>query len=98
MTIIHQNDIGTIIKLTPSDQDDLTVGIDPRIDYIKPSGETGSWTATIETGDIATGEIQYITQSGDIDEIGIWTIQGFINLGAWQGSSTISTFEVKQKI
>jgi hypothetical protein len=29
--------------------------------------------------------VQYVTQSGDIDEAGVWYIQAFFDTGTWQG-------------
>ena len=49
------------------------------IKYIKPSGATGSWSATIITA--ATGVIRYTVPAGAttiLDEAGTWTFWGHV--------------------
>jgi len=41
----------------------------PKLYYEKPSGTTGTWTATL-----TTQYAQYQSSAGDIDEAGIWRI------------------------
>lgn len=45
-----------------------------QIYYKKPSGQTGSWNATI----VSNHEITYNTTVGDIDIPGLWILQGFV--------------------
>lgn len=59
-----------------------TVGVDitsaaAQIKYIKPSGSTGSFTATIS--DATTGKFEYIiSDENDIDEVGSWVLWGYV--------------------
>ena len=52
------------------DEDVTDLSTTPKLNYQKPSGTTGSWTATL-----STQYAQYQTVSGDLDESGIWYIQ-----------------------
>ena len=99
---IFINDIGTIIRLRITNKD-LTNGVNPRIYYKSPSGIQGSWVATIEdtnlpSGDIVTDVLQYIFNSGDLSESGVWQIQGYIELPAWSGFTTIETIKVEKDL
>lgn len=72
-------------------QTDLTIKLDCNADltdtttalikFKKPSGTTGSWTATVE--DIPNGIIAYDVQSGDLDESGGYRLWAHLtnNLG-----------------
>lgn len=49
-------------------------GADPvRIIYRKPSGETGTWTATVTQ----TTKVTYTTDEADLDEGGLWKMQAY---------------------
>jgi len=45
------------------------------IAYEKPSGIRGEWEATIESEE---KQIRYITQKGDLDEVGLWKFQAHL--------------------
>ena len=56
---------------------DITGGTSPLIKYIKPSGETGEFVATIT--DASIGELTYaITSITDLDQYGVWIFWGHI--------------------
>jgi len=54
-------------------------GADAYIKYKKPSGKTGTWTATVD--DAASGTIYYAVGAGDIDEAGQWKFWAYITFG-----------------
>jgi hypothetical protein len=56
-------------------------------------GTTGEWTGTV-----VDELVQYVTQSGDIDEAGVWYIQAFFDTGTWQGSSGVGSITVEDSI
>jgi hypothetical protein len=56
----------------------------------KPGGTTETWIPTIET----STKFRYITESGDIDEIGTYVIQPHLTLGAWTGHGLPVKFSV----
>lgn len=49
---------------------DITGATATLIKYIKPSGDTGSFSATIT--DATTGELTYDVQAGDLDQYSNW--------------------------
>lgn len=49
-----------------------------------PSGQEKTWTATAE----GTTAIKYKTTAGDFDEAGRWTLQAYIEKGAFKGHGT----------
>lgn len=54
----------------PPDRDytGITVG---EISYQKPNGTTGTWVATVDADERT---VYYDTASGDLDDVGVWTI------------------------
>lgn len=87
--MIHVGDVGTVIRVEPSDDTDLSGASSAEIRYKKPSGATGAWTASI----VSDG-VQYTTTTGDIDEAGTWYLQAYVDLGSWVGSSTIQSTKI----
>lgn len=80
-TYIHKADIGTIFRLTITDTAGTAIDVSSAtVKYIyfkKPDG-----TKTKETADFYTngsdGIIQYTAVSGDIDQVGLWQVQGYV--------------------
>lgn len=91
--MIFVGDVGTKIILSVEETTDISSGTEQVINYRKPNCETGTWTATIEDN-----TLYYITQEGDIDQQGTWKLQGFVNLGAWEGCTTIANMSVFNKL
>lgn len=91
--MINVDDIGAIIRITPSDSTVITGAIESSILYQKPSGSSGTWAANV-----VTNGLEYVTQDGDIDEAGTWNLQGFVDIVTWRGTSNIVTIEVGKKI
>jgi hypothetical protein len=60
----------------------LTLGVSvlnasrTQIQYRKPSGPVGAWTAVVES--ISNGVIYYDLEEGDLDETGIWMFWGYV--------------------
>jgi hypothetical protein len=78
--MIHVNDTGTLIQFDVGL--DLTHATVKEVLFKKPDGTTGSWTASL-VGPMILG---YITQIGDIDQSGIWTIQPKVSIPDWSGT------------
>jgi hypothetical protein len=78
-------DIGT--KLVLDVGLDISSSTDRKILYMKPSGVTGEWPSN--SGSICelntSTSMYYITESGDIDESGEWTLQAYIETPTWSG-------------
>jgi hypothetical protein len=80
-TIIHNGDVGTIFRLTITDTAgtpiDVSTATVKYINFQDPSGVRMQKTAAFYT-DGSDGKIQYTTVSGDIDMVGTWQIQGYV--------------------
>jgi len=78
---VHNGDIGTIFRLTITDTDgtaiDVSTATTKYIYFQKPSGVRVQKTATFTT-DGTDGKIQYTSIAGDIDSVGTWQIQGYV--------------------
>lgn len=99
---IHKGDIGTIFRITLMDGEvimDVSSATSMSIKFSKPKAtptavaEVVVKTAVFET-DGTDGVIQYATILGDLDTLGKWGIQGYVELPAWQGHSDKGTFKV----
>lgn len=87
---IYKNDIGTKIKLDAGCN--ITAATVWKILYSKP-GKTrveGEWIASPEGTDSA----YYLTQAGDLDAMGKWHIQLYIESPNWKGYGEMVSFEV----
>ncbi len=77
-TEIHVGDIGTIIRATIKDENNAIVDISDAtsksMTFKKPSGTNVVQNPSLFT-DGTDGKMQYITQTGDIDEKGLWQLQ-----------------------
>jgi len=77
---IYTNDIGTVITLDC--QVSVSGAVDPTLEVKKPDGTLVSWDAT------ASGEtLSTIIEADDLDQIGVYFIQGSFTLGSWIGRS-----------
>lgn len=76
---IYVGDTGTDIILDSGA--DISSATTLQIKYKKPSGDTGAWTATVQS----TTKAVYTTQAGDLDESGEWRIQIYVELSSWSG-------------
>lgn len=67
--------VGAMLPLIVIIGGDITTAKEHRIYYVKDSGATGYWAATIQ--DAANGYIKYDTAAADIDESGTWKFWGW---------------------
>ena len=87
---VYKNDIGTKIKLDAGC--DISAATVLKILYSKP-GKTrveGEWVAAPD----GTNSAYYLTQAGDLDTVGKWHIQLYIESPTWTGYGEIIDFEV----
>jgi hypothetical protein len=91
--MIHVGDIGALIRIVIETDTDISSADSAEIRYQKPSGEIGAWSASV-TGDV----IEYNTLEGDIDEPGIWHMQGYIDMGSWKGSTSVVKFTMGRSL
>lgn len=98
---IHQNDIGTQIKVCIKDCDSVVIDISlastKQILLKKPSGTTLTKTANFVT-DGTDGLIYYSVESGDLSEVGTWKIQGIVTIGGNTWHSSFESFRVYRNI
>ena len=94
---IHVGDVGTVFRVTLYDCDvivDLTGYNSVQIKLQKPDETVDTHTATIYQNDPTLGIIEYITQAGDLDQDGLWQIQGYVDIPTWTGHSDTEKFKV----
>lgn len=92
-TAIQVGDVGTAIRVNLANNVDTGSIISSSIRYRKPKGETGTWT-----GAVVDGAIEYTTVSNDIDQAGVWYLQGVYDTGTWSGSTEVVSITVEESI
>jgi hypothetical protein len=82
MSTVYQNDVGTEIRLDTGI--DLLGASLIEIRGRKPSGSSISWTAIQYVDPVSgpTQEITYTTLPGDLDEVGSYILQAYVESGA----------------
>jgi len=88
---MKKGDVGTVIDLNVGS--DISSATVRKIIYQKPSGTVEEWAATL----YGTTHIRYTTVADDIDEVGMWRFQAYIETpsGKWYGD--IATHPVGEK-
>lgn len=79
MSKIYIGDIGTNIIVDLGS--DITTATVKKIKYKKPDGTEGEWLANIS----GTRFFTYTSVSGDLDPIGKWILNAYVEMPAWQG-------------
>lgn len=93
---IHEDDIGTKLLATIIDDNEVVnISSSSSLTLLikKPNGSILTRPATLET-DGTDGKIYYITVAGDLDEAGIYKIQGLVVLPNGSFYTSIVTFKV----
>ena len=94
---IHNADIGTIFRLTIVDTAGAAINVSmATVKYIyfqKPDGTKKKKTAAFYT-DGSDGKIQYTTVSGDIDQAGLWQVQGYVETSSGKFFTVKTNFSV----
>lgn len=95
---IHVADVGTIVRprivdCQTGDPVDISTATTLQITFTKPDKTIMVRTAVFTT-DGTDGKMQYVIQSGDLDQMGFWEYQGKVILpsGTWHAS--IEEFKV----
>ena len=60
----------------------------------KPSGIKVEWSATLD----GTNYIQYTTLAGDLDEVGRWKLQAYVEMPAWKGSGEVALLVINRPL
>lgn len=78
---IHNGDIGTIFRITITDESgeivDIHTAAVKRIHFQSPSGVKIQRDTEFLT-DGYDGKMQYVTVENDINERGVWSVQGYV--------------------
>jgi len=85
---IFIGDIGTEIILDAGS--DLSSESTLEIHYLKPSGATGIWEASV----YQTNYAKYTTLADDLDEAGVWRFRIYTVLASWTGYGVVDTHEI----
>lgn len=101
-TIIHIGDAGTIIRLTVTEDDgktpvDVSVASIKKFYFRKPNGMKVNKPAEFDS-DGVDGKLKYTTESDDVDVIGKWHVQAYVEIGTSKYYSTITTFIVHENL
>jgi hypothetical protein len=96
-TYIHNADIGTIFRLTITDTAGVVIDVSSAsVKYLyfqAPDGTKERKTASFYT-DGSDGIIQYTGVSGDIDQTGVWQVQGYVETSDGKFFTEKTTFSV----
>ncbi len=93
MTTVFAGDIGT--KIILDCKTDVTLSSVRQIVVRKPvSGARVVLDADLEGSD----SIQYTTVAGDLDEVGNWRLQAYIEMPNWQGSGEVVVMAVNRPL
>ena len=96
---IHLADIGTEFRLSILESG-AAVDVSSATNYIKfskPDNTIVTQSGTLYT-DGTDGVITYTSVSGDLDAVGTWRLQAFVDFGATEFYSDISTFKVHKNL
>ena len=98
---IHRSDIGTVFKVTIQDSTsavNVSTATTKQMVFQKPGGSKLTKDAAFFTNG-SDGIITYTTVSGDLDEEGMWKLQGYIILSGGNTFYTdIHTFKVYRNL
>jgi hypothetical protein len=94
---IHVDDIGTSFVATvvneSGDVEDISTASALSFTFKKPSGTLSTVSAEFHS-DGTDGMMVYVTESGDIDEEGNWSIQGVVTIGSSVFHTSVHKFKV----
>jgi hypothetical protein len=93
---LHLNDIGTRILITikeGADAVDISTATVMEFDFKKKDGSTFTVDAEWDT-DGTDGVMEYITVEDDIDQLGKWSVQPYLEMPNWQGHTQKIDFRV----
>jgi hypothetical protein len=91
-TTIRNGDVGTLVKVNAGC--DISDAQRTGLLVTKPNGTTKFWSGTV----VENNYIAYTTQAGDIDIVGHWKLQTYVETltGRWSGDLT--SFKVESRL
>lgn len=72
----------------------LTSATTTRINYTKPNGQTGHFTATVTD----TTKLTYQFANNDLDSIGVWKFQAYVVIGGLNAYGEIVTQKIEKPL
>lgn len=93
---LHLNDVGTLILITIKEGSaavDISSATVQQFDFKKKDGTTFTVDTQFFT-DGTDGVMEYITLAGDIDQVGKWSVQPYLEMPNWQGHTQKVDFRV----
>lgn len=94
---IHLNDIGTSFNVTVYNETDTIVNLSgalvTNLLFTQPDNVLITKSGEL-INDGVSGVMRYVTISGDLSQIGIWQIQGYVELGSSAMYTNVSSFRV----
>ena len=101
-TVIHLGDVGTIFELTIVEKDGVTpVNVSTasvkKIYFMDPAGVKKNATASFTTNG-SDGKIRYTSVAGFINSLGMWSMQGYVEIGSAKYYSEKTGFKVNSVI
>lgn len=101
-TIIHSGDVGTIIRLTITENDNITpVDVSNaavKVFYFRKSDGTKLNVNADFDSDGVDGKLKYATVEGDINVVGRWHVQAYVEIGTSKYYSATTTFLVESNL
>ena len=98
---IHVGDIGTVFEVTLKDGDGNAVDISSatvkEMVFGKPDGTSLVVTASFKS-DGEDGILEYATVDGDLDQDGLWYVQGYVEMPTWEGHSSAEKLTVHETL
>lgn len=99
--VVQLNDSLTVFKVRVTENGvpvDISTATLMNIKFRKP----GSSTTVVQVASFFTdgtdGYMKYAVQAGDIDQVGLWRLQGYVEMPTWKGHTRIGEFEVEENL
>ena len=101
-TVIHLGDVGTIFELTIVENDgvtavDVSAATVKKIYFMDAAGVKKN-AAAVFTTDGSDGKIRYKSVAGFINSLGMWSMQGYVEIVDFKGYSLETGFKVNRVI
>ncbi len=97
----HVDDIGTSFIVTILDQDDdvidISIATTKELIFKKPDATVVTKTASFYTNG-TNGQLVYVTEDGDLDMHGLWSIQAHIVTASVEYKTSIYEFRVERNV
>ena len=93
---IHLGDIGTIFEVTVKDDTavlNISTATVKNFEFTKPSGTNVVKSASFTVLGV-DGKLRYTTVAGDLDEVGVWNLQVYLEMPTGKWHSDIQQFSV----